>query len=99
MNNKDFANILAIALKNGKISECKLVSNFIETYEGDASVKNINTKVEDATPEIIQFVTKLRNRRIKVKDHQLMDLICEIESLSPEPEITTTDGDYQAEEW
>lgn len=103
MNNKEFANLLATAAKNGKLTEGKLVKDFIEKFDGSASDENVgNLDTKEVTPEISKFVKDIKSRRLKVKDHQLDAIFTKIATNHPTSSKKVESTDYSgfiAQEW
>lgn len=103
MNNKEFANLLAMAAKNGKLTKGKLVENFIKKFDGSASDGNVgDLDTKEVTPEISKFVKDVKSRRMKIKDHQLESIFTYIAINHPVEAVKVATDDwsgYVAQEW
>lgn len=100
MTNEIFASLLAKAVENKKLASSKLVDEFVETHEGDAT--NIpNTIDTESTPEITSFIDEMRKRRIKIKDSQLNSLINDLAAAPVAEKVvkTSRSSAYKAQEW
>jgi hypothetical protein len=100
MNNKEFANLLATAVENKKLSASKTVSNFIQEHGGKAKGQ-FSDPDGKYTPEIIKLVTTIRQKRMKVNDAQLNSIFNEVVETAPveKKQVKTAGTGYRAQEW
>lgn len=98
--NQGFANLLARAIKNGKLNASKTVSNFIEKYGGTADGK-FKDEPGEFTAEITSLVKKMRQLRLKIKDSQLNFILNEVIESAPveTKKVETTRSNYRAQEY
>jgi len=100
MNNNEFANLLATAVENKKLNASKTVSNFIETHNGKAKGEFGDPKAP-YTDEIVEVVTTIRKKRVKINDSQLNSIFNEVVESAPvkHTEVKTAGTGYRAQEW
>lgn len=97
MNNNQFANVLALATKNGKISKSKRVNEFIEKYNGSPDGEiNLDGEV---TKEIVEFANKIPHN-LKINEPTIKEiLINAVTSESDTTESKTKTSSFKAHEW
>lgn len=97
MQNKEFANVLALATEKGKISKSKVIAQFIEAHEGNSNGElNLDGEI---TPEIEILASKIPHN-LKINEPTIKEVLlkaAEQKTSSEEPKTRTTK--FKAQEW
>lgn len=97
MNNKSFANALALATEKGKISKSKRISEFVETHNGVA-----NGEIDldgDVTPEIVELANKLP-KNLKINEPNIKEVLAQASTATvAKKEVSTRTSNFKAQEW
>lgn len=101
--NAVFAAVLKKSVDNKKISNSKLAKDFIESHY-DAEVEADLSGINEATPEITNFITSFTKKSMKCSDKQLTAkfaslVTAEETAKAMAPKTTTRTTSYRGQEW